>query len=115
MSLRAAPERPTDLAAAARSLGEARDALRGFESTALAAVAESLGKTAESLERTTARLEERQPEEWLTPGRAARYMGLPSVGAWERVVAKEGVPKHYLSDRLPRYSRRELDRWTLSR
>lgn len=113
--LRDVSEKPTDLAAAARALGQARDALAGFENTALAAVAESLACTTEGLERVTRRLEERQPEEWFTPERAARYMGMPSVGAWERVVSKEGVPKHYLSDRVPRYSRRELDAWVLSR
>ncbi len=114
MSLRAVCE-PTDLVDAARSLKAAREALAGFESTALSAVAESLSRTTEGLERVTRRLEERQPEEWLTPERAARYLSLPSAGAWEKIVAKENVPKHYASDRVPRYSRREIDRWLLSR
>jgi len=114
VSLRAVRE-PSDLVDAAQSLKAAREALTGFESTALSAVAESLARTAESLERVTSRLEERQPEEWFTPERAARYLGMTSVGAWERIVAKEGVPKHYVSDRVPRYCRRELDAWVLSR
>jgi hypothetical protein len=54
-------------------------------------------------------------EEWMTPDQAARYLGFPSAGAFERVVAKEGIPKHYLSDRLPRYSRSELDAWLTRR
>jgi hypothetical protein len=56
-----------------------------------------------------------RPEEWMTPDQAARYLGFPSAGAFERVVAKEGIPKHYLSDRLPRYSRSELDAWLTRR
>lgn len=78
-------------------------------------MAESLARTGEILERTQRRLEDAQPEEWMTPERAARYLGFSSVGAFERIVAKEGVPKHYLSDRLPRYTRSELDTWLRNR
>ena len=45
----------------------------------------------------------------MTPEQAARYLGFSSVGAFERVVAKEGIPKRYLSDLLPRYGRAEID------
>lgn len=113
--LRKVPDAPTDLATAAKALQQARDALTGYENTALAAVAESLSVTATTLHKLQDRIEKGQPEEWMTPERAARYLGFPSVGAFERVVAKEGVPKRYLSDRLPRYSRAEMDAWLRSR
>jgi len=98
-----------------RTLEEARDVLRGFEVTVLAGMAEALAGAARSLLETLERLEEMRPEEWMTPDQAARYLGFPSAGAFERVVAKEGIPKHYLSDRLPRYSRSELDAWLTRR
>ena len=102
---------PSSLVEVTRTLEEARDALRGYEVTALAGVAEALSGAVRSLLETLERLEEMRPEEWMTPHQASRYLGFPSAGAFERVVAKEGIPKHYLSDRLPRYSRSELDAW----
>jgi predicted HTH domain antitoxin len=50
-------------------------------------------------------------KEWMIPAQAARYLNCTSTKAFQEVVAKEGVPRHYLSDRLPRYSRSELDEW----
>jgi hypothetical protein len=41
-------------------------------------------------------------EEWMTPDQAARHLNFTSTKAFQEVVAKESVPKHYLSDRLPR-------------
>jgi hypothetical protein len=54
-------------------------------------------------------------EEWMTPDQAARHLNFTSTKAFQEVVAKESVPKHYLSDRLPRYSRSELDEWLMDR
>jgi hypothetical protein len=54
-------------------------------------------------------------EEWMTPNQAARHFNCTSTKAFQEVVAKESVPKHYLSDRLPRYSRSELDEWLMYR
>jgi hypothetical protein len=51
----------------------------------------------------------------MTPDQAARHLNCTSTKAFQEVVAKEGVPRHYLSDRLPRYSRSELDEWLLGR
>jgi hypothetical protein len=113
--LRDASEESVDLPELARSLRRAQETLREIETTVLSGVAQSLSETSESLARTTERLESQRPQEWLTPEQAARYLGLPSAGAFERVVARESIPKHYISERLPRYSRRELDAWLNAR
>lgn len=105
----------SNLPEVAHSLHQAQKALRGIEATVLSGVAQSLAETTESLARITECLEEQRPQEWLTPDAATRYLGFPSVGAFERVVAREQIPKHYLSERLPRYSRRELDAWLMGR
>jgi hypothetical protein len=54
-------------------------------------------------------------KEWMIPDQAARHLNCTSTKAFQEVVAKEGVPRHYLSDRLPRYSLSELDEWLLGR
>jgi hypothetical protein len=92
-----------------------RDALRGYEVTALAGVAATLAGAAESLAHTAGELHEMSREEWMTPDQAARYLNCTSTKAFQEIVAKEGVPRHYLSERLPRYSRSELDEWLMYR
>src|SRR5829696_5283150 len=57
---------------------------------------------------TARELHEMRREEWMTPEQAARHLNCTSTKAFQEIVAKEGVPRHYLSDRLPRYSRSEL-------
>jgi hypothetical protein len=51
----------------------------------------------------------------MTVEQAAAYFGCESVGAFEKIVAREGVPKYYLSARAPRYNRAELDTWLMKR
>jgi hypothetical protein len=51
----------------------------------------------------------------MTPDQAASHLNCTSTTAFQEIVAKERVPKHYLSDRLPRYSRSELDEWLANR
>jgi hypothetical protein len=46
---------------------------------------------------------------------AAAYLGFGSVQAFEKVVAREGVPRHYISGRKPLYNRPELDSWLMDR
>ena len=99
----------------AQTLEEARDALRGYEVAALAGVAATLAEAAESLAHTAGELHEMGREEWMTPDQAARHLNCTSTKAFHEVVAKEGVPRHYISDRLPRYSRSELDKWLSTR
>jgi len=105
----------TSLVEVTRTLEEARDALRGYEAAALAGVAATLAEAAESLMHTAGELHEMSREEWMTPDQAARHLNCTSTKAFQEIVAKESVPKHYLSDRLPRYSRSELDEWLMDR
>src|SRR5215210_7955116 len=98
-----------------RTLEEARDVLRGYEVAALAGIAATLAEAAESLAHTTGELHEMSREEWMTPDQAARHLNCTSTKAFQEVVTKEGIPKHYLSERLPRYSRSELDEWLTDR
>ena len=109
-----APE-TASLVEVTRTLEEARDALRGYEVAALAGVAATLAAAAESLAHSARELHEMSRGEWMTPEQAARHLNCTSTKAFQEVVAKEGVPKHYLSDRLPRYSRSELDEWLANR
>jgi len=51
----------------------------------------------------------------MTVEQAAKYLGCESVKAFEKIAARKGVPKHYLSARAPRYNRAELDEWLLRR
>jgi hypothetical protein len=88
-----------------------RDTLRDYEVAALSGVASTLIEAAESLAHTAGELHEMSREEWMTPDQAARHLNCTSTKAFQEVVAKEGVPRHYISDRLPRYSRSELDKW----
>ncbi len=99
----------------ARRLQEARRALQGVESAALSGTAVVLVEAAESLSRTAKDLADMRPAEWMTAEQAAAYLGCESVGAFEKVVAREGVPRHYLSTRAPRYNRVELDTWLMDR
>jgi hypothetical protein len=56
-----------------------------------------------------------------TPGdgtsaeQAAKHLGCESVKTFEKIAVREGIPKHYLSARAPRYNRAELDAWLLGR
>jgi hypothetical protein len=51
----------------------------------------------------------------MTAEQAARHLGCESVKAFVKIVAREGIPKHYLSARAPRYNRLELDEWLMTR
>ncbi len=61
------------------------------------------------------KLAEIQPTEWMTTEQAAAYLGCESVKAFEKIAAREGIPRHYLSARAPRYNRAELDAWLMGR
>ena len=99
----------------ARTICEVKDALRSYETTGLAEVAATLAEVAESLARTARELHLMNREEWLAPDQAADYLNCTSTKAFQEIVAKERVPRHYLSERLPRYSRSELDEWLMDR
>jgi excisionase family DNA binding protein len=54
------------------------------------------------------------PDEWLTVEEAAAYLKR-TPKAFEKVVAKGEIPRHYLTDREILFSRKELDEWLLER
>ena len=104
---------PEDLTHVARGLSEAKEALAGMESVALAGVAKLLSESAESLARTCSEISRNRPAEWMDGAAAAAYLGM-TKGAFEKAVYREGVPRHYLTSK-PLYSRVELDEWLLGR
>jgi hypothetical protein len=107
--------RPVSPAQMTRTLSEVKDALQSYETTALADVAATLAEVAESLARTARELHVMNREEWMTPDQAARHLNCTSTKAFQEIATKESVPRHYLSERLPRYSRSELDDWLRAR
>ena len=98
----------------AQKLGEARRILEGVEATALGGVAQMLAETAESLARTARELKGIAPDEWLTFEEAAAYLK-KTPKAFEKIVARGEIPKHYLTERGILFSRKELDEWLLER
>jgi hypothetical protein len=106
---------PNPLLETARELGEAKRILVGVEATALSSVAQVLAEVTESLSRTAKYLTDMQTAEWMTAEQAAKHFGCESVSAFEKIASREGIPKHYLSARVPRYNRAELDAWLMSR
>ena len=70
---------------------------------------------AESLSRTAKDLANMLAGEWMSAKQAATYLECESVKAFEKIAAREGIPKHYLSARAPRYNRAKLDRWLMDR
>ncbi len=98
-----------------RELEEAKQLLEDVEAATLSGVALALTEATESLSRMAKDLAELRSGEWMTAEQAAKYLGCGSVKAFEKIAAREGIPKHYLSARAPRYNRAELDAWLLSR
>ena len=98
-----------------RKLEEAKRILEDVEVKALSGVALALTEAAESLSRTAKELTDIQASEWMTAKQAARHLGCESAKAFEKIASREGIPKHYLSARAPRYKRAELDSWLLGR
>ena len=106
---------PNPLLETAQELGEAKRILEGVEATALSSVAQVLAEVAESLSRTAKDLTDMRAAEWMTAEQAAKHLGCESVKAFEKIASREGIPKHYLSARVPRYNRTELDAWLTGR
>src|SRR4051812_48390340 len=99
------------LAEKIRELEEAKCILEDVEIKALSGVALALTEATESLSHTAKELTDIQASEWMTAEQAATYLGCDSVKAFEKIASREGIPKHYLSTRAPRYNRAELDSW----
>ena len=98
----------------AQKLEEARRILVGVEATALGGIAQMLAETAESLAKTARELKGMSRDEWLTLEEAAAYLKKTSM-AFEKIVAKGEIPRHYLTERGILFSRKELDEWLLKR
>src|SRR5215208_4310673 len=98
-----------------RELEEAKRILEDVEVQALSGVALALTEAAESLSRTAKELTDIRTSEWMTAEQAAAYLGCEPVKAFEKIPTREGIPKHYLSARAPRYNLAELDAWLLER
>ena len=98
----------------ANTLSEAREALEGYETSALADVAAMLAQTAESLARTVRDLREAGYDEWMDADQAAYYLKRTPKTFRNRVAAGE-IPKHYLTERGILFSRKELDEWLINR
>jgi len=75
----------------------------------------SLTEAVESLSQTAKDLAEMRSTEWMTAEQAAKHLGCGSAKTFEKIAAREGIPKHYLSPRAPRYNRAELDEWLTGR
>jgi hypothetical protein len=99
----------------AQELGEAQRILEGVEATTFLSVVQVLAKVTESLARTVKDLTDMRAAEWMTAEQAAKHLGCESVKAFEKIASREGIPKHYLSARVPRYNRAELDAWLMTR
>jgi hypothetical protein len=98
-----------------RQLEEAKRILEDAEATTLSDVALALTEAAESLSRTAKDLADIRTAEWMTAEQSAKHLGCESVRAFEKIASREGIPKHYLSTRAPRYNRAELDAWLMDR
>jgi hypothetical protein len=104
-----------NLGEVARDLRDVKAVLETIEAKTLSGVALILSEAVECLSLTAKDLTDTQPAEWMTAEEAATYLGCDSVGAFEKIVAREEVPRYYLSARAPRYNRAELDAWLMSR
>ena len=51
----------------------------------------------------------------MTAKQVVKYLGCGSARAFEKMASREGLPRHYLSARAPRYNRAELDAWLMGR
>jgi hypothetical protein len=86
-----------------------------LQARTLSDVALILTEAAKNLFQIAKYLADMSPSEWMTALQTSQYLGCESVKAFEKIVAREGIPKHYLSARAPRYNRVELDEWLLGR
>ena len=86
-----------------------------LQARTLSDVALVLTEAAKNLSQIAKYLADMCPSEWMTAKQAATYLGCESVKAFEKIASREGIPKHYLSARAPRYNRGELDAWLMRR
>ena len=104
--------RTSSSAEVAKTLLETREALRHFETSALADVALTLSEVAESLAQTTRQLSAARREEWLD-AEGTRLHLKRTKKQFERIVPQ--LPRHYVSERGILYNVREIDEWLMRR
>ena len=102
------------LSETARGLEEARRILASLEAQALSDVVATLAEATESLAKTACELKGIAPDEWMTAEEAAAYLRR-TPKAFEKIVAKGEIPRHYLTKRGILFSRKELDEWLMKR
>lgn len=105
-------ERVTSSVEVAQTLSETREALRQFETSALADVACTLSEVAESLAQTTRELALIQREEW-EDAEGIRLHLRRTKKQFERIAPQ--LPRHYVSERGILYNVREVDEWLMDR
>jgi hypothetical protein len=115
MSKKAMRQTSNQLPKTVQELEVAKRILENVEVKTLSGVALALTEAAESLAHTAKDLADMRTAEWMTAAQASKYLGCESVKAFEKIAAREGIPKHYLSTRTPRYNRAELDAWLTGR
>ena len=76
---------------------------------ALSDVASARTEAAENLSQMRKNLTDIYSIEWIIAEQAAKHLRCESVKAFEKFAAREGIAKHYLSARSPRYNCTELD------
>ena len=96
----------------AKTLSETREALRQFETSALADVAHTLSGVAESLAQTSRELASIQREEWVD-AEGIRLHLKRTKKQFERIAPQ--LPRHYVSERGILYNVREIDEWLMDR
>ena len=98
----------------AKALAEAREALKGYETSALADVAAMLAQTAESLARTARDLREAGYDEWMDADQAAA--STKRTPKTLRILLAGGEsPKVLFTESRMYLRRKELDEWLINR
>lgn len=108
----ASADRTPSSAEVARTLSETRDALRQYETSALADVARTLSDVAESLAQTTRELAVIGREEWVDAEGACLHLKRTKK-QFEKIAPQ--LPRHYVSERGILYNLREIDEWLMDR
>lgn len=105
-------DRASSPAEMAKTLSEARNTLRHFETSALTEVAHTLSEVTERLAQTTSELAATRREEWVD-AEGARLHLKRTKKQFERIAPQ--LPRHYVSERGILYNVRELDEWLMNR
>lgn len=98
---------------ASRDLREIREALREYETSELAGIAETLERVTSGLAETVERLEKPEPGKWVNHEQAAAYFGISKTALYDAV--KEGAPRHRMVGNVYAYNLTELEGYFASK